>query len=64
MRGWLAELPAGGGLLFCHPGEQRPGDPADPIQAARERELAYLGSVAFDADLAAAKVRLGRVWTT
>jgi uncharacterized membrane protein len=24
------------------------GDPPDPIHAARERELAYLGSVAFD----------------
>jgi predicted glycoside hydrolase/deacetylase ChbG (UPF0249 family) len=64
MRRWLAELPAEGGLLFCHPGEHLPGDPPDAIQAARKRELAYLGSVAFDDDLAAAGVRLGRVWRT
>lgn len=62
MRGWLAALPAQGGLLFCHPGRHLDGDPPDPIGAARERELAYLGSVAFDADLAEARVRLGRVW--
>jgi len=64
MRAWLAELPAEGGLLFCHPGTRLDGDPPDGIGAARERELAYLGSVAFDADLAAADVRLGRVWQT
>jgi predicted glycoside hydrolase/deacetylase ChbG (UPF0249 family) len=62
MRRWLAALPAEGGLLFCHPGDHLAGDPPDPIHAARERELAYLGSVAFDEDLAAAGVRLGRVW--
>lgn len=62
MRGWLTELPAEGGLLFCHPGTHLDGDPPDAIAAARERELAYFGSVAFDADLAAADVRLGRVW--
>jgi chitin disaccharide deacetylase len=62
MRGWLAELPAEGGLLFCHPGTHLAGDPPDAIAAARERELAYLGSVGFDADLATADVRLGRVW--
>lgn len=64
MRAWLTELPAEGGLLFCHPGTHADGDPPDPIAAARERELAYLGSVAFDADLTAADVRLGRVWRT
>ena len=64
MRQWLAALPAEGALLFCHPGEHRADDPPDAIAAARERELAYLGSVAFDEDLAAADVRLGRVWTT
>jgi predicted glycoside hydrolase/deacetylase ChbG (UPF0249 family) len=64
MRGWLAALPAEGGLLFCHPGTHLPGDPADAIAAARERELTYLASAAFDADLAAANVRLGRVWRT
>jgi predicted glycoside hydrolase/deacetylase ChbG (UPF0249 family) len=62
MRGWLAQLPPEGGLVFCHPGMHLDGDPADPIGPARERELAYLGSVGFDHDLAAAKVRLGRVW--
>lgn len=64
MRSWLAALPLEGGLLFCHPGTHLAGDPADAIGAARERELAYLGSVAFDADLAAAGVRLGKVWQT
>jgi predicted glycoside hydrolase/deacetylase ChbG (UPF0249 family) len=64
MRAWLAELPTEGGLLFCHPGTHLDGDPPDAIGAARERELAYFGSVAFDADLAAANVRLGRVWQT
>ncbi|HWH83314.1 MAG TPA: ChbG/HpnK family deacetylase, partial [Burkholderiaceae bacterium] len=53
MRGWLGALPAEGGLVFCHPGLHLDGDPPDAIAAARERELAYLGSVAFDADLAA-----------
>jgi predicted glycoside hydrolase/deacetylase ChbG (UPF0249 family) len=62
MRGWLAALPAEGGLLFCHPGLHLAGDPPDAIGAARERELAYLGSAAFDEDLAASGVRLGRVW--
>lgn len=60
MQRWLAALPAEGGLLFCHPG-QADGS-ADPIAAARERELAYLESDAFAADLAAADVVLGRVW--
>jgi chitin disaccharide deacetylase len=62
MQAWLAELPAEGGLLFCHPGEAAVGDPPDVIRAARGRELAYLGSDAFAQDLAAAKVTLGRVW--
>lgn len=64
MQGWLAALPAGGGLLFCHPGETMPGDPPDPIAAARQRELAYLESDAFGFDLAATKVTLGPVWQT
>ncbi len=64
MQRWLAELPADGGLLFCHPGGRSEGDPPDAIGAARARELAYLGSDAFDADLAAADVVLGRVWRT
>ncbi len=60
MQRWLAALPVEGGLLFCHPG-QADGS-ADPIAAARERELAYLESAAFGVDLAAADVVLGRVW--
>jgi predicted glycoside hydrolase/deacetylase ChbG (UPF0249 family) len=62
MQGWLAKLPAEGGLLFCHPGEVIGGDPPDAIDAARARELAYLESDAFLMDQAAANVRLGRAW--
>ena len=62
MQGWLAELPREGGLVLCHPGDKAAGDPPDAIAAARVRELAYLGSDAFAQDLAAAKVKLGRVW--
>ena len=61
---WLTQLPNQGGLLFCHPGESSNGDPPDPINVARQRELAYLGSDAFAQDLAAANVTLGRVWQT
>ena len=64
MQRWLDALPAEGGLLFCHPGERASGDPPDAIAAARGRELRYLGSDAFDADLDAAGVTLGRVWRT
>lgn len=64
MQRWLAQVPADGALLFCHPGEQAAGDPPDPIRAARARELAYLGSDAFAQDLTQAGVRLGRVWST
>jgi chitin disaccharide deacetylase len=64
MQRWLAELPYEGALLFCHPGERFGGDAPDAIAAARAREFAYLGSAAFDADLAAADVRLGRAWQT
>ena len=62
MQRWLDALPAEGGLLFCHPGERASGDPPDAIAAARGRELRYLGSDLFDADLAAAGVDLGNVW--
>ena len=63
MRGWLAALPATGGLLFCHPGYQEDVPTvADPIASARVRELAYLGSDAFSQDLQAANVVLGSVW--
>lgn len=62
MRRWLVELPPQGGLLFCHPGEPAGAGSQDPIAAARVRELAYLGSPEFTADLAGANVRLGDVW--
>ena len=63
MQAWLAALPEDGALVFCHPGAERsPDDPApdapDPIAAARRRELAYLASDDFKADLAAAGARL------
>ncbi|BDT68153.1 chitooligosaccharide deacetylase [Comamonadaceae bacterium OS-1] len=63
MRGWLAALPAAGGLLFCHPGyrEQVP-TVADPIAEARVRERAYLASDIFLQDLQATNVVLGSVW--
>lgn len=63
MRGWLKRVPAGGALLFCHPGARSDDAPADVIAAAREREAAYLGSDDFARDLAAAGVRLAPVWT-
>jgi predicted glycoside hydrolase/deacetylase ChbG (UPF0249 family) len=59
MQRWLAALPARGGLIFCHPGEPG-GAPDDAIAAARARELSYLDSADFAADLAAAGVRLVR----
>lgn len=66
MRGWLARVPAGGGLLFCHPGlALRAGEAnalPDPICAAREREYAYLASDAYPEDLAGAGVTLSRRW--
>ena len=55
MQRWLADLPAEGALIFCHPGEAAPGD---AIAAARVRELVYLGSPAFAEDLAAAGASL------
>ncbi len=57
MRGWLREAPDGA-LLFCHPAEGAP-DPGDTIAAARAREMAYLASDAFTADLAEFGVVLG-----
>ena len=63
MRGWLAALPAAGGLLFCHPGYQEAVPTvADPIAPARVRERAYLASDTFLKDLLAADVMLGSVW--
>lgn len=60
MRQWLARLPAEGGLLFCHPAEE--ASSSDAIGDARSRELAYLASPAFLADLAEAQVALGQAW--
>ena len=62
MQAWLAQVPASGGLLFCHPGAASAADPPDPIAAARHRELAYLGSAAFAQDLLAAGVVLAPEW--
>jgi hypothetical protein len=65
MRAWLAQVPAEGALLFCHPGAEgaEGADTAvDPIARARPREAAYLGSDAFGADLQEAGVRLGPAW--
>ena len=81
MQGWLAQVPAEGALLFCHPGgPSSQGDAAlssqgdvglssqgdaalfDPIAEARVRELAYLASDRFAADLAAAGVCLAPAW--
>lgn len=60
MRRWLAELPREGGMLFCHPAET--AGAGDAIGEARVRELAYLESDAFSADLAEAQVTLGQSW--
>ena len=69
MRSWLAEAPAPGSLLFCHPCRSRgsgsgdgDGDGDDAIAAARRREAAYFGSDAFAADLGEAGFRVGDVW--
>jgi predicted glycoside hydrolase/deacetylase ChbG (UPF0249 family) len=58
MRQWLSQLPREGGLLFCHPAEA--ADAGDAIGEARLRELAYLESNAFAADLSEAQVVLGQ----
>ncbi|MEO8154419.1 MAG: ChbG/HpnK family deacetylase [Rhizobacter sp.] len=60
MRQWLTRLPREGGLLFCHPAEV--ADAGDAIGEARLRELAYLESDVFLADLAEAQVVLGAAW--
>jgi len=59
MRGWLAQVPPQGALLFCHPG---PHEAGDAIGAARAREHAYLAGDAFARDLSAAGVELGTAW--
>ena len=58
-RGWLADA-ADGTLLMCHPG-LAPGDPGDPIAAARAAEYAYLSSAELPADCAAAGAACVRV---
>ena len=58
-RAWLAGA-ADGTLVMCHPG-LAPGDPGDPIAAARAAELAYLSSAELPADCAAAGASCVRV---
>ncbi len=58
MQGWLREV-EDGGLILCHPGEER-GAPDDPIAPARGFELLYLAGEAFPADCAEAGVKLVR----
>lgn len=59
MRGWLARLPAQGGVLFCHPARPEDGF-SDLTTAARLREFAYLSGDRFLEDLAQANVTLAR----
>lgn len=63
MQGWLANAPATGGLLFCHPCATAQ-DGADPIAPARRREAAYLQSEAFASDLGASATTVGAAWAT
>ncbi len=66
MRGWLAQVPAEGALLFCHPAKAVPANEdepvADAIAAARLREFAYLSSEAFSQDLQSGGVQLKAAW--
>jgi predicted glycoside hydrolase/deacetylase ChbG (UPF0249 family) len=62
MQGWLAQVPAAGALLFCHPGDADDGSVPDSIAAARQRESAYLDSDAFMQDVACAGIVLGAAW--
>ena len=70
MQRWLAQVPAAGALLFCHPGLAAPAGPLygvpedgpDAIAPARQREYAYLAGDEFPADLAAAGVVLATAW--
>ena len=60
MQAWLRCAPAQGALLMCHPGDADAA--ADAIAPARQREAAYLGSLAFEEDLRAAGFSLGPAW--
>jgi hypothetical protein len=62
VQAWLAQVPAAGALLFCHPGQTWIGGAHDPIAAARQRELAYLSGAQFPRDLMAAGVVLAPAW--
>jgi len=61
VRGWLANAPAEGSLVFCHP-RHGPASNADPIAAARGREALYLASDEFAVDLAEAGFTVGPTW--
>ena len=61
VRAWLAEAPAHGSLVFCHPRFGAESD-GDPIAAARRREADYLASAAFGDDLAEARVSVATSW--
>ena len=61
VRGWLANAPAEGSLVFCHP-RHGPASNADPIAAARGREALYLASDEFAVDLAEAGFSVGPTW--
>ena len=62
MRAWLAQVPAQGALLFCHPALALAGAMSDPIAPARQREQAYLAGEGFPRDLAEAGVVLVSRW--
>lgn len=55
---WLADSPAQGTVLFCHPGSPSPDGWPDPIAAARAREAEVLASPAFGLLLASRRVEL------
>jgi predicted glycoside hydrolase/deacetylase ChbG (UPF0249 family) len=57
MQGWLEQAPARS-IIMCHPAQSAVG--GDVIGAARAREFAYLGGVAFADALATAGVQLVR----
>lgn len=62
MRAWLAQVPAQGALLFCHPALPAADAAPDPIAPARQREMAYLAGEDFARDLGEAGVVLVSHW--